>query len=152
MTGFVLGRKEVDDAKTTRVGVDGTGTVGEDEFEVVMLASVTGFVSEGRDRHAAVHGLEQRLGRGSLVAVKQRVAAAHPKVGEQDAIVIQVDEEVLCPTANVQHRCAGERGQAFRKGVAQAFPPNEHILEGLALHALQESLTNGLDLGKFRHG
>ena len=151
VAGFVLGRKEVDDAKPTRVGVDGTGTVGEDEFEVVMLAAVTGFVPKGRDRHTTVDGLKQRLGRGSLVAVKQRVTAAHPKVREQDTTVVKVDEEVLRTTPDVRHRCTGEGGQTLRKGIAQALSPDEHVLEGLALHALQEALANGLHLRKFRH-
>ena len=82
-----------------------------------------------------------------MVAVKQRVAAAHPEVGEQDATVIKVDEEVLRTATNVLHRRPRQRCQSFREGVAESLAADEHVFERLALHSLEQALANGLHFG-----
>ena len=91
-----------------------------------------------------------RFGSGGLVAVEQRVAAAHPEVGEQNTPVVKVDEEVFCTAANVSDGRSCEGSEVVRKGVAKPLTANQHVLEGLALHALHQPLTHGFNLRKFR--
>jgi hypothetical protein len=106
---FLSRREEVDDTKSARVGVDCSGTIGENELEVVMFATVSGLIAKRRDRNTAVHGPQERFGGGSLVGVKQGIASAHAEVGKQHTPIIKVNEEVFCTPPDVDNGGASKR-------------------------------------------
>ncbi len=150
---FLGARKQIDDTKASRVGVDRPRTVGENELQVVVFAPKPRLVSKSGDGHAAVHGCQQWLGGGvGFVGIKQRVPTRHAQMGEQDAAVIKVEQEVLRSATNVRDGATRNGWKVFGKGVPQAAPPNEHVLNGPSLNPTNQTLAHRFDLGQLRHG
>ena len=71
-----------------------------------MFATVSGLITKGRDRNAAVHRPQKWLCSAGLFGVKQGVAAAHAEVRKQHTPIIKVDQEVFGTPTDVLIRVA----------------------------------------------
>ena len=79
-------------------------------------------------------------------------AARHAEMGEQNAAVVEIDDQVLGPPPDRRH---GPPDQTFLEIGGQRAPQiaarDAHAVDAPPLHRAREAAADGFDLGKFGH-
>ena len=73
-------------------------------------------------------------------------------MGQQDSVVVKVDQEIFGSSANPNNGRPCNCGKILRERIAQSLTTNQHLFDGPVENALNETLPNRFDLGQFRHG